>query len=826
MASGPLHRFAEGVIRARWAVMAVLVVITAIFGALIPRLQADFTPSDLFASFGDSREVADEFRETFGNTDNVVLVLVEAEDVTTPENLGYIYQLTEAVGALDGVRSAQSVTSLPEPPREFFERRAPTDAADEDLSFTDALFDLYDTLSGAALLDERSAPAAQDSRDAADDERPAGARIQMLIESLPIDEERAALLREVAAMSPMIDGRLLATDHSVAAVVAFLDNDITQNHQLAEVVGDFEVAIEQLARPNDEIRASLGGLPYVRTTVVRNMSADQAILLPAAIGVSLLMLLLAFGWLPALVLPTLAVGISAVVLVGGMALIGEPMNILNNIIPTLVVLIGISSSIHIINRYRDNIAQGRVKAWAASDAMATMIVACLFTSLTTAVGFASLGVSETDILARFGLTAAAGVMISYVVTILLVPPALSLFPAPKVKRTSDAQGSFEDRIESLTRWLLRFRVPVLVTSLVSIVVAMLLGMPPRVDSAVLDQVDPRDEVFRTTRLIEQKLGGIRPLEVYVRAETPWRVLDFDVIDRLTGLTAYASEQPGVLNTLGYTDLLRETQVMISGRLDARDDAFSDPEQLRGVVSLMQNHPRNPLESWLRNEGSSARIQIMVEDMGALETNKLLDRMEAEIATRFADLPDVEVRLTGDAYIGSRGLDAVITDLLASLATAVLVIFLILSLLFRSLRLGIISIPPAVMPLAFMLAWMWIRDIPLNTATAIIFSIAIGLTVDGCIHFMSRFREEYSGDRTLDDAIVLSARGSGKAIIFACVSLIVGFSVMLISQFVPIRRFGELVAFAIFVMLLSTILVLPALLRVGYAGVERRRLAGD
>lgn len=825
MASGPLHRFTEAVIRARWAVMALLVAITAFFGAMIPRLQADFTPSDLFASFGDSREVADAFMATFGNTDNVVLVLVEADDVTTPENLGYLYQLTERVGELEGVRSAQSVTSLPEPPREFFERRSPIEAPQEDPSFTDALFDLYDALSGAALLAEPRAAEGGDAPEAVSQGEPS-MRIQMLIQGLPISEERAALVRDVAGMSPMIDGRLLATDHTVAAVVAFLDNDITQNHQLAEVVADFEVAIEQLARPNDEVRASLGGLPFVRTSVVRNMSADQAVLLPAAIGVSLIILLLAFGWFPALLLPTLAVGMSAVVLVGGMALVGEPLNILNNIIPTLVVLIGISSAIHIINRYRDNIAKGRVKAWAASDAMATMIVACLFTSLTTAVGFASLAVSKTDILARFGLTAAAGVMIAYVVIILLVPPALLLFPAPKVKNTSDTQGGFEDRIERLTRWILRFRVPVLVTALASIIVAMLLGMPPRVDSAVLDQVDPRDEVFRTTRLIEQKLGGIRPLEVYVRADTPWRMLEFDVIDRLTGLTAFASEQPGVLNTLGYTDLLRETQVMISGRLDARDDPFSDPEQLRGVVNLMQNHPRNPLESWLRDEGRSARIQIMVEDMGALRTNKLLDLMEAEIATRFADMPGVDVRLTGDAYIGSRGLDAVITDLIASLATAVIVIVFILTLLFRSLRLGLISIPPSVMPLAFMVCWMWIRDIPLNTATAIIFSIAIGLTVDGCIHFMSRFREEYDGTRSLDDAIVLSARGSGKAIVFTCVALIVGFGVMLISQFVPIRRFGELVAFAIFVMLLSTTLVLPALLRVGYAGVERRRLAGD
>lgn len=821
MDNRPIQRFADAMIRLRWFVIALVLGVAVALGMLIPKLQADFTPSDLFAAFGDSREVAEEFRATFGNTDNVVLILVEAPDVTTPANLAFLYTLTEQIGGIEGVQGAQSITSLPEPPARLLQLEDDVlpQTQEEVVNVTDSLFDLYEVLSGAALLgtaDDEPAPVVAQADPSE--------RFKPLIRELPISEETAALLRRVVHMSPMVDGRLIASDHTVAAVVAFLDNDLTQNAQLAEVVARFETTLANTATPSADVKASLGGLPYVRTTVVRNMSADQRVLLPASLIVSLLILLAVFRWLPALLLPTVAVGVSAIALVGGMALVGEPMNILNNIIPTLVVIIGISSSIHIINRYRDNIAAGRLKLRAASDALATMLVACFLTSFTTAVGFASLAVSKTDILQRFGWTAAAGVMISYLITIAFVPAALSLVKAPKVVSTSEQQGSFEDRIERLTRWVLKRRVLVLVTSVVLIVVTLGLGTQTRVDSAVLDQVDPRDEVFRTTRLIENKLGGIRPLEVFVRAEEPWRVLEPEVIGALVELTDYAREQEGVLNTLGYTDLLRETKVMVSGDADARTEPFDDPAQLRGLVGLMQNHPRNPLAAWLRNEGTSARIQIMVEDMGALQTNKLLDRLEADIEARFADIPGVEVRLTGDAYIGSRGLDAVISDLISSLGTAVIIIFVLLALLFRSLRLGIISIPPALMPLAFTLCWMFLRDIPLNTATAIIFSIAIGMTVDGCIHFMSRFREEYVGDAPLDEAIVGAARGTGKAIIFTCVALIVGFGVMLTSQFVPIRRFGELVAFTVFVMLIATIVVLPALLRVGYGKQEAARLA--
>lgn len=824
MASGPMQRFAALMIRARWLVLVALVVLTAAFGAMIPRLQADFTPSDLFATFGDAREVADEFRQTFGNTDNVVLVLVEAENVTTPENLEYIHRLTGKVATIPGVVGAQSITSLPEPPQSVIDAADPevVDEADEDLSLTDALFNFYDSVVGVVVLGDEDISAKRKGADAdgENDEQPG---FQPLIQELPISEERAKLVEKVAGMSPMINGRLLAKDRSVAAIVASLDNDITQNKDLHVVIEHFERVLASTAESADGAKASLGGLPYIRTSVVRNMSADQAVLLPASIIVSLLILFLVFRWLPALLLPIAGVGMSAVILVGGMALFGQSMDILNNIIPTLVVLIGISSTIHIINRYRDNIAKGRLKLWAASDAMSIMVLACFLTSFTTAIGFASLAVSKTAILQRFGLTAAAGVMIAYVVVILLVPTALTFFPVPKVRSTSDEQGGFEHTIERFTRWVLKRRIAVLVVAFASIVLAVGVGVNTEVDSAVLDQVNPKDEVYRTTRLIEQKLGGIRPLEIYIRTDEPWGVLEPDVIYTLAKLTDYASTHEGVLATLGYTVLLQETQRMLGDTPPTGAEPLADPQQLAALVRLMQKHPQNPLASWLRNEGRSARVQVMVEDMGARRTNLLLDDLEAQVETLFGAIPGVDVRLTGDAYVGSRGLDAVITDLIGSLATAVFIIFIVLSLLFRSPRLGIISIPPALMPLAFTLCWMWIRGIPLNTATAIIFSIAIGMTVDGCIHYMTRFREEYRGDKSLDQAIVDAARGSGKAIIFTCVALIVGFSVMLISQFVPIRRFGELVAFTIFVMMLATMLVLPALLRVGYTLKERKRL---
>src|SRR5699024_1016420 len=144
---------------------------------------------------------------------------------------------------------------------------------------------------------------------------------------------------------------------------------------------------------------------------------------------------------------------------------------------------------------------------------------------------------------------------------------------------------------------------------------------------------------------------------------------------LSQLTDYAETHDGVLATLGYTVLLEETQRML-GHASTADEGLVDvdAQQLSALVRLMQKHPQNPLASWLRNEGQSARVQIMVEDMGARTNNQLLDDLQNEVERLFAPVEGVNVRLTGDAYVGSRGLDAVITDRIGSLATAVFIIF--------------------------------------------------------------------------------------------------------------------------------------------------------
>ncbi|MCA9609830.1 MAG: MMPL family transporter, partial [Myxococcales bacterium] len=200
------------------------------------------------------------------------------------------------------------------------------------------------------------------------------------------------------------------------------------------------------------------------------------------------------------------------------------------------------------------------------------------------------------------------------------------------------------------------------------------------------------------------------------------------------------------------------------------------------------------------------------DVGAAASLRLIEDVRHRLDERFGPL-HVRVSMTGEGYTGSVGLNAVVNDLLGSLSTAVLIIFGMLVVLLGSWRLGLLSIPPNIIPLAGTLAWMSMRGMHLNASTVIVFSISLGLAVDGSIHLLARYREEISLGLDRNAALLRAARGTGRAVVVSCVTLMVGFGVMLLSSFVPVQRFGELVGVTVGMCLLSTLIVQPALLRV-------------
>ena len=832
------------------------VLVTLAFATQIPKLTADPAPESLLSSF-EGEEYAliqKRFEEWFGQRREAVLILVEADDVLSRDTLQQIHDLSLYFAEKSWVEKVAGITTLNIPRRVkdatneyegdlddlddedgLQEVGGPDDEGDldslDDLDDLDSLDEPGDQPDAQGDLEDAMFNALLDIIESDPDRFPGGiakvgpalsAELQTdpIVEGTEVTEAEASELAAAIVSNPLLVGRLIDEDHTVAGVAL-------QLHELdpKEMRRAMDELRESLERPEfQDIKVHVGGLPYLRSVIVSKMREDNLRLIPLTVLVCLILLTLSFRWLPGVLLPLAAVAITALVTVGGMGLVGEPMNILNNVIVPLLIIIGISDATHLIQRYRDEVHadDDPDRQAAGRRTVRAIAVACMLTSATTAVGLGSLVVSKTVMLRHFGITAGLGVMVSYVVIITFVPAVLTWATPPKradIRR--ERTSMFTNVTSGLVAKLLRWRWAVLGATALFTVGAGYVASQITVDHALLDQFDESDPVYTTTLLIEEKLAGVRPLEVVLVSTEEDHFMDPKMVQKIQRIRNWAALRPEIIRSLSYGDMLRESYALLADDPSVRSEFFKNKKQVKGLVTMMSQRQPSPLSAWLTEDGKRARIQFKLRDVGAQATMRFLDVLENVIDGTLRGEDTVSVSYTGEAYTGSRGQAAVVNDLLGSLLVAVVIIFLLLAFFFRSIRLGLLSIPPNLIPLVATMAYMVWREIPLNVSTVIIFSISLGLAVNGTIHVLARFREEMHHGIGREAALVRAARGTGRAIVISCVTLMAGFSVLLLSSFVPVRNFGELIAVTIGGCLVATLVVLPPLLRVagGSGGVR-------
>ncbi len=778
-------------------------------------LRFELTPEALVAGVVEEDPRAAELGEAFGRYDRRLMVVITANDVLTPEVLSYEHDLAHWLESRRWVREVDSitVTAIPHPDDStagatLEDLEAHPEALDVPLPtgpIPDALAAVARTAPGRfprglrSILEQRG------------DSLVVSPLVTGAVE--PADVER---IQRMVERGRLFTRSLVSEDHHALAISVTLsvDSDAAAEHAARSLAAHLDSA-----PPPPGITAEMAGLPYVRARLVDALSADWVLLITLASLGSIAMLAMGFRSVAGVVLPMAAVGITLAMVVGAMALLDIPIDLLTNIVPPLLITIGLGDGVHLIARYRDERQEGEPPLPAARRTLSTMAVACFMTSATTAVGFGSLAISDNEMLRRFGLLAAGAVMLAYLVTVVFLPAALPAFPGERQLRQSQLKYRVLDTtVESLLRATLKRPRAVVVVSGALLVVCLVAAADVHVDGALLDQFEGSSDVIRTTRIVERHLGGVRSLSVGVEAREGTTLLTPESMQALDRIARRLSEEAGVLRVVGPPDVLRETWTTATDDPAAADESLSVPARIEALAVLNRATAEHdaPLDHYLSRDGRLARIEVRLADLGVRHMSRILDGLDQHLAGE-----DVfHAFVTGEAHRASRGLDRVVTDLRNSLALAVIIIFALIGIMFRSVRFALLSIPPNILPLAAVLAWMSLRGIHLDAATVIVFGVCIGLAVDGTIHVLSRYREKLGAGVT--EAIRGAMRESGRAIVLSSTALLLGFAALQVSDFIPIRRFGELSMVAILSALVAELTLLPAMLTLFRGPREKKR----
>ncbi|MDQ3035833.1 MAG: efflux RND transporter permease subunit [Myxococcota bacterium] len=837
-----LARFGDFITARRGLVIGALALLTVLCASQIPKLRTDSSPENLIISFGGYEERVRAFRENFGDTDSVVALLISAEDATALTPLRYVHRLSRHFQSEPTVVRVDSLTVTPLPGSDPVAAAGGETLEDlDDLGALEDLDDLDDLEDGEgdAPLDPRF-EAALETLIASDADRfPMGlytvaervgdgtSDVQPVVAGDEVSEAHVAAVRRALADAPLIEGRLVSADRGLTAVVLRLDPALGTGAERIAALRAIDAWLA--ANPTPEgVTLNVAGLPHLRAEISERMTSDQTVLVPMTLLVCVLLLYASFRWLPGMMLPLVTVGMTVMIVIGTMAAVGEPMTILMNVLPTLLIIIGLADSVHLIGRYGEELRRSGDRVAASKIAMKHLAVACFLTSFTTAAGLGALMISETQMLRRFGLVGALGTLTAYVVTICFVPAALTFFAAPTHKKPTNAEsenigrGLIEKVLVRMTARIVRRPWIVIAATLAVAAPAAWSLTDIRTDTSLSDTFEEDDPIVVSMRLVDRQLSGVRPLEIVLDSDDEGRMRDPEVLAAMDRVSAWLDQQPGILRTTSASDYLWETWRRIAGveHGEARTP-FRSREQVAALATLLGRLEPSPLDAYLTSDGRHARIETRLGDIGAQRSIRVIRATEERLQEELGSLEGVRWSMVGEAYIGSHGVDSVVRDTIGSLTLSMIVIFTTLTLLFRSIRLGLLSIPPNIVPLLGCFGWMWVRGIALDASTAIVFSVAIGVSVDSTIHAFARLMEEERRGLNRRAAILRSARGTGRAIVVSTVTLVLGFCVLLFSGFVPVRHFGELIAAALTMSLLSTLLFQPALLKL-FGGAPRRK----
>jgi predicted RND superfamily exporter protein len=495
------------------------------------------------------------------------------------------------------------------------------------------------------------------------------------------------------------------------------------------------------------------------------------------------------------------------------------------VLPTLLIVIGSTYSIYFIAQYEDEVHKGGSTEQIAMRALERVCVPVTVAAFTTVVGFTALLVSRIATIRALGLYAAIGFVCLSTVVLTLMPAVLTLLPLPghTIARTeSNRVSAMLVRVGNFDR---QYRIPIMIVAGL-LVVPCLWGISRiRADLNFIEYFRKSSPVRQANEIIGEKIGGTQNFDVIVDSGKKGGALTFDLFRRIKGLQTYLAVMPGVDQTLSIVDYgqLLDRAIQNNGTgAQASGGApgnlspsfWQDPERFHGVAQLVyvtqqQQGPANAFSAVLSPDSAIARILVRTRLSSSSDIMRVAQAIRRYGKEHFP--PEASVRPTGSLILLNDATDDIVRGQIISLGFAIAVIFVVLWLLFLSIKVGFLSLLPNVLAILLLFGVMGITGITLNVGTSVIASIAIGIAVEDAIRYLARLSDETRATDDQDQAILRTISTVGKPIIYGSTALGLGFMVFLFSHFVPIQTFGFLTALTVVIALVNDLVLLPALL---------------
>jgi predicted RND superfamily exporter protein len=741
--------------------------------ALSPRANVTRIDNDITAWFSKEDPVYrdyERFRAEFGGTRTLIVALQaeSPERLFARDTLAFIQLVTDDIERVDTVTRVDSLATA---------------------TIVEAI------KSGGRL--KAASTSAEDVDDGGLDVRP-------LLDNA--DAQSPDEVRRRAMRDDLLRGDLVSESGTVTAIVVSFDED-----RIDAVRGGVIQQIHALVDPRlpAGVHAYYNGSLEISETYNRITIENQLKFTPPILVFTILALYAAFRSWRKTMLAMFATLLSIFWTLGLYSLMGYSFNVLTSMLVPLVVVLAIADDVHIMQRWEEARRHGSIEL-AFKDTVAHMATPLFGASATTALGMLSLATSHVVAVRSFGVGAAVGIMVDFVLSLVLVPTLLTFVRSDTV--ASPHERYLVEPMRRVARLTCRYPVRVLAVALLIGVVAMAGILRLKVDTNHINFFSASHPLGQSARVIDRELSGVYSFQLMLEGP-PDALKTPDALQRIDRLENELRGFQHVRKVTSIADYVKRINKELN---DGREEADVIPSDAATIaqelfVFSLGGEGRHELERIVASDYSRAQINVKLQSMSSdvvLEYVEQADRMAKQA---FAGT-GISVMTTGSGRLFSTLDHYLVESQLSSFGTAFLTVFGVIFLVFRSWRFGALTIVPNALPVVAVLGVMGYLDISMNIATVMVASVALGVVDDDTIHFINRYRHEISDGASTDEAIERATVHEGRASLTTALINSCGFAVLFLSEYKPTAWFGGLLALTMAVAFLAEVFILPPIIK--------------
>ncbi|EJG1882987.1 MMPL family transporter [Vibrio parahaemolyticus] len=733
----------------------IFLIIVATIGGKNLYFRGDY---DIFFDGTNKQLLAfDEIQTTFAKTDNLAIVIApEDGDIFTPQTLSLIQKITVDAWQVPYSIRVDSIANYQH-----------TEAFDDDLLVEDLLYSEYE-----------------------------------------LTPERISKVKSIALSEPVLKSALVSEKGDVTVVnITVQLPEMDKTAEVEEVVSSINAMIDRYQRAYPDVTFHKAGIIAMNHAFMTAAQDDSSTLVPTMLVVILVFLTIMLRSILS-VIATLIVIIGSVMATMGISgWAGMFLSTATVNVPTLIMTLAVADCVHVIATMRQSMKNGFTKVQSIERSIALNFVPILITSVTTAIGFLMMNMSDYPVLRDFGNLSALGVMVACLLSVTLLPALLKLLPIHVKMETSQDQKHVMDRLGDFVVSQRRALLPLSVA--VIVVCASLIPLN-KVNDESVEYFGQRNEFRQAADFMEERISGMTNISIAIKTNESQGIAAPDFLNTIGEFSSWLRDQPETDHVATLADVYKR----LNKNMHGDDEAYYSLPQARELAAqyLLLYEMSLPygldLNNQINVDKSSSKMVLTVANLGSVE---LVD-LENRIYQWFAEhAPQYQVVASSPSLMFAHIGETNMASMLSTLPITLVLISALLIFALRSVRLGLISLMPNIAPAVIGFGLWALISGEINLGLSVVVTLTLGIVVDDAVHFLSKYQRARREGQTAEQAVRYAFHTVGRALWITTVVLVAGFSVLAMSSFRLNADMGQLSAIVIFIALVVDFLFLPTLL---------------